>query len=89
MMNDDDNKNIEKAKRNMREYVDYYLVTGEDNPAGKNDSMERIGEIQDHPLYNLVDGKNKTDSYEKKNETMTILPEKISLTKKISTIARS
>jgi hypothetical protein len=65
MMTGNDNKDIEKLKNNMREYFDHWFVPGEDSPAGKNDSAERIGEIQDHPLYNLVDGKNKTDSGEK------------------------
>ncbi|MDR0692999.1 MAG: AAA family ATPase [Puniceicoccales bacterium] len=64
-MNDnDDTKNIEKIKNNMREFCDHWLVPGEDNHPGDEKNVERIGKIQDHHSYNLVDGKNKTDSGE-------------------------
>jgi hypothetical protein len=58
-----DNTSTENQK-NMQEYSDHYLFTGENKPAGGDDHLERIGEIQDHPLYNLVDDKNKTENEE-------------------------
>jgi hypothetical protein len=49
-------------QKNMQEYSDHYLFTGEDKPAGDNDHVERIGEIQNHPLYDLVNDKNKIEN---------------------------
>ncbi|MDR2628846.1 MAG: AAA family ATPase [Puniceicoccales bacterium] len=54
-----------KNQKNMQEYSDHYLVTGEDKPIDGENNMERIGEIQDHPLYHLVDDRNKIESGEK------------------------
>jgi hypothetical protein len=73
-----------KNQRNMQEYSDHYLVTGEDKPAGEN-NMERVREIQDHPLYHLVDGKNKIESGEKKVDE----PLKKELTKKSTIMGNS
>jgi hypothetical protein len=92
MMTGNDNKDIEKIKNNMREFCDHWFVPGEDSPAEKNDTMERTGEIQDQPLHNLVDGKNKSDNGEKKiDETAKNeqLPEdrKNLIAKKVSKIA--